>query len=307
MIHQEAASVVTSASATLGAAIDPHNASTSCYFEYGTSAGYGTSVPAPPGIGLGSGKGDVAVSVHLQGLAAGTVYHYRVVALSEVEGEPVTVEGPDQTFTTQGSGTEFSLPDGRSWEMVSPPNKQGAKILSIGFEWGDDIQAAADGGGITYGASAPFVANPAGSTSIDVAQVISTREAPGSWQTSDIDTPHNEGATAVAVGHGAEYKLFSTDLSVGLVEPADDTPLPPLPADAERTLYLREASRRVQSARHLGKRAAGHQIRQLRHRPRSGSPGPVRLCLTGLQRCGVVIGTEVDLRAEAGERRAGAV
>ena len=239
---------MTSASATLGANIDPHGALTSYYFQYSTEpivacslAGTCKEVPAAPGVSLGSGEGAVNVSVHLQGLAAATVYHYRVVALSEVEGELVTVEDPDQTFTTQGSGSEFALSDSRSWEMVSPPNKQGASIYAIGNEGGDLIQAAADGGGITYGATAPFVADPAGNRSPENAQIISTRVAPGSWQTSDIDTPHNEGAKGVAVGHSAEYKLFSTDLSLGLVEPSDDTPLPPLPADAERTLYLREA------------------------------------------------------------------
>jgi hypothetical protein len=240
-IHEESASTVTSASATLNARIDPDNVATTYYFQYGTSAAYGSTVPAPPGLSIGSAKGDLPVSVHLQGLTAGTTYHYRVVALGEPGGEPLTVNGPDQTFATQAAGTQVTQPDGRAWELVSPPNKQGAGIIAVGNEQGDDIQAAANGGGITYGATSPFVANPAGNRSLEVTQVISTRNAPGSWQTADISTPHNDGAKALAVGHSAEYKLFSTDLSAGLVEPADDTPLPPLPAGAERTLYLREA------------------------------------------------------------------
>ena len=240
-IHEQSASIVTASSATLNAKIDPDNAATTYYFQYGTSATYSSSVPAPPGVSIGAGKGDLSVGVHLQGLAAGTVYHYRVVALSETNGEPLTVDGPDRIFATQVAGAEVTQPDGRQWELVSPPNKQGAAIIALGNEQGDDIQAAANGGGITYGATASFVANPAGNRSIEVTQVISTRNAPGDWGTADISTPHNEGAKALAVGHSAEYKLFSTDLSDGLVEPADDTPLPPLPAGAERTLYLREA------------------------------------------------------------------
>ena len=136
---------------------------------------------------------------------------------------------------------EFSLPDGREWELVTPPDKQGAGILALGDEPGDDIQAAQSGDGITYGATAPFVANPAGSRSPEVTQVISLRSAPGVWSTQDIATPHNEGATELAIGHEAEYKLFSSDLSLGLVEPVGDTPLPPLPAGSEKTVYLREA------------------------------------------------------------------
>jgi hypothetical protein len=241
-IHQEAASVVTSVSTTLNALIDPDNVATTYYFQYGTSAAYGSSVPAAPGLPLGSGKGDVAVSVHVQGLAPGTVYHYRVVALSEVEGEPLTVEGPDQTFVTQSAGTEITQVDGRAWEMVSPPNKQGALIEPINPIDGQDLQASVEGGGITYSALAPFVLNPAGSRAPERTQVISTRRAPGSWETADITTEHNEGASEVAAGGLSEYKLFSSDLSLGFVEPAGYTPLPPLPAGSERTVYLRAAN-----------------------------------------------------------------
>jgi hypothetical protein len=240
-IHQEAASVVTSVSSTLNALIDPDNVATTYYFQYGTSVAYGSSVPAAPGLAVGSGKGDVAESVHVQGLTPGTVYHYRVVALAEVGGEPLTVEGPDQTFATQSAGTEITQPDGRAWEMVSPPNKRGAAIDALGGN-AQDLQASVEGGGITYSASAPFVANPAGSRTIENTQVISLRRAPGSWETADITTEHNEGASDVALGHATEYKLFSSDLSLGYVEPAGSTPLPPLPASEEGTIYLRKAN-----------------------------------------------------------------
>ena len=216
-IHEESASAVTSTSATLNATIDPHNASTTYYFQYGTSASYSGSVPAPPGLDIGSGEGDQSVSVHLQGLAVGTTYHYRVVALGEALGEAVTAEGADESFQTQSAGSESALPDRRSWELVTPPNKQGAGLIAVGNEQGADIQAADGGGAITYTATAPFVVNPQGSRSPEVTQVFSTRGAPGSWATQDISTPHTEGSTAFAVGHLREYWLFSSDLSYGLV------------------------------------------------------------------------------------------
>ncbi len=241
-IHEPSASSVTSTSATLDAGIDPNNASTSYYFEYGTSASYGSSVPVPPGAGLGSGEGTLSVSVHLQGLSPGAVYHYRVVAVSEPGGESVTVESPDETFTTQGAGSEVSLPDGRFYEMVSPPNKQGAGIYPVGRVQGGDVQAAAGGGGITYEANAAFVTNPAGNRAIESTPEISTRHAPGSWETADITTPHNEGAGEISLLDSTEYLIFSSDLSVGLVNPPGDTPLPPLPPGSEKTVYLREAN-----------------------------------------------------------------
>jgi hypothetical protein len=241
-IHGESASVVTSDSATLNATLDPHGAPTSYYFQYGTSASYETSVPAPPGLGLGAGEGDLSVGVHVQGLAAGTTYHYRVVVVGEPGGEPVTVQGPDRTFMTQAAGNQFALPDGRAWEMVTPPYKQGAGLLPVGSLGGGDIQASESGGAITYVANSPFAADPAGAHSPDVTQVYSTRNAPGSWGTQDIATPHEEGALGPEIGNPTEYKLFSSDLSLGLVEPLGRTPLPPLPPGSRKTMYLRNTN-----------------------------------------------------------------
>ena len=243
-IDSESASSVAATSATLQAQINPLGSETTYYFEYSTVATEGctpatcTSVPAPPGVSLGAGEEPVPVSVHVQGLEPGVTYHYRVVAVNELTG-PEGRAGEDRTFTTQGAGSEILLPDGRSYEMVTPPNKHGAGIFPIGREDGSDIQAAADGGGITYAATAPFAANPRGSRSIETTQALSTRTAAGSWETADISTPHNEGASQVNVDPSTEYFLFSSDLSLGIVEPKGDTPLPPLPPGAEKTVYAR--------------------------------------------------------------------
>jgi DNA-binding beta-propeller fold protein YncE len=239
---------IASTSATLSAQIDPNGSPTFYYFQYGASSSYGTDVPAPSeaaphGVLVGVNAGYQEVSVHLQGLQPGVAYHYHVVAVSELApGEYETFAGSDLTFSTQAAGGESLLPDGRDWEMVTPPYKQGAGLVADGNEQGADIQAAEDGSAITYAATSPFVENPAGSRALEVTQVFSNRIAPGSWQTNDISTAHDEGATEVAVGHSAEYKLFSPDLSYGLVEPEGDTPLPPLPAGAEKTVYLRTAA-----------------------------------------------------------------
>ena len=241
-IESQSASSVTSGSVTLDATIDPNRASTTYYFQYGTSAAYGSNLPVPPGLNLGSGEGGLSVSVHLQGLEAGTLYHYRVVAVGGLGGETVTEEGSDQAFTTQVVGNEFTLPDGREWEMVTPPDKQGAGLFGLGFEQGALIQVAEDGGAITYAVFAPFEVNPAGSYNPEVTQVFSSRSAPGVWDTQDIATPHNEGGADLPLGDESEYKLFSSDLSLGIVEPNGHTPLPPLPAGAEKTIYLRKAN-----------------------------------------------------------------
>ncbi len=242
VVQEASASGVTSTSATINAEIDPNNSPTRYYFEYGTTAAYGSSVPALPGAGVGFGEGFVDVSVHLQGLAPGTTYRYRVVAVNEPEGERFIAEGPDEMFTTQSAATGVALPDGRQWEMVTPPNKHGASLYGVGGgSDGSDIQAAAEGGAITYTSTAPLVANPAGSRTLEVEQSLSTREAPGSWGTVDVETPHDHGPIAPAPGGWPEYRLFSSDLSLGFLKPSYDGPLPPLPASAEKTIYIREA------------------------------------------------------------------
>lgn len=241
-IESASAVEVTSDSATLRALINPREAETSYYFEYGAESCAAhpsacTDLPAAPGAPVGEGAEGLGVSVLANKLAPSTTYHYRVVAINEAG----TSESTEQTYTTQSTNTAFGLPNGRMWEMVTPPNKQGADLTAVGNEQGADIQAAEDGSAITYGATAPFVENPSGSAVLEVTQVFSRRLSPGAWNTQDITTAHNEGGNAVALGHSAEYKLFSTNLELGAVEPSGHTPLPPLPAGSEKTIYLRTA------------------------------------------------------------------
>ncbi len=229
-------SAVAGTSATLQAQINPLGSETTAYFQYGTvsctaSPASCTDAPSPPGIGIGLEESDQPMSIHLQGLMPNTTYYYRAVAVNALG----TVEGPDQTFTTQPAGGEFVLPDGR--ELVTPPNKHGAGLDAIGGGGGALIQAAEGGGAITYAAEAPIVAEPQGNRSFEVEQAFS-RRGPGGWETQDIATPHNE-ASDIRIGDDAEYYFFSTDLSLGLVDPLGSTALPPLSEGSEPTPYLR--------------------------------------------------------------------
>jgi hypothetical protein len=232
-IHGESVSDVASTSTTLEATIDPNKARTSYFFQYADVDTGGckanpspcTSVPALPAT-IGEGEGDVEVQPeHVQGLVAGTVYHYRVVVLSELKaGEPEVFYGPDRTFTTQ-TASPFALPDSRQWELVSPTDKHGALIspLSGGpTELGGPLQAAEDGGAIVYRTSNPTELEPPGYAQFsDSVQVLSRRGAHG-WSTTDIATPHS---SATYVSLAPEYKIFSSDLSAGLAAPesADGT------------------------------------------------------------------------------------
>ena len=148
---EEFATEVTATSATLNARLNPLGNDTHYYFQYGTSPSYGASVPAPPGADIGSGEANQSASpLHLQNLAPGVTYHYRVVAESMLG----TVDAADATITPQGASL---------------------------------VEASEDGSKIAYVANAPIGAEPQGLAT--GSQSISTRDLSG-WSSRDISIPH---------------------------------------------------------------------------------------------------------------------
>jgi phosphodiesterase/alkaline phosphatase D-like protein len=230
-VGEASASNITSTTATLNAQVNPGGASTTYRFEYGTSPSYGASVPLPEAA-IPGGAAAVSVSEHIVGLIPNTSYHYRIVAVNSLA--PAGVDGPDQTFTTQRAGSPLTLPDGRQWEMVSPPNKLGAAILTLGAVALDDpIQASDAGNAITYAATNPIEAQPAGNS--EFPQVLSLRGSAG-WGSRDIAIPHEQPALFASP---LEYRLFSEDLSHAIVQPYEGLD-PSLSAEAsEQTAFLR--------------------------------------------------------------------
>lgn len=228
LIDGEWTTDVAATSATLNAQIDPLGTSTEYRLEYGTNTSYGETLSGS----AGDGEADVLVSDHRQSLLPGTTYHYRVVTSSALG----TVEGPDRTFTTQAaSGQELTLPDGRAWELVSPPSKSGSLIDSFGQ---DPIQAASDGSGITYGAFEPIGENePAGRSAL-LSQILSTRGRNG-WGTQDISPPHALGDEEEMELDGFEYRMFSPDLSLAAIVQTGNAPLQLSSEATEGRLYLR--------------------------------------------------------------------
>jgi phospholipase C len=112
--------------ATLSGTVDPEGSEvTNCRFEYGTTSAYGAGVPCSPPPG--SGRSPVAVSALLTGLAAGTTYHYRLVAASEQE----SADGKDATFTTP-SGKKEKAPTISSIKPASGPAGGGTDLQISG-------------------------------------------------------------------------------------------------------------------------------------------------------------------------------
>ncbi len=231
-LGDESVTDVAASSASLQTSVDPEGAGTEYRLEYGTSTAYEHSVSA----GVGAGTGEVPVSVHLQTLVSGTVYHYRFVVMQNGE----VFDGPDHVFSTQRVGGSSVLVDGRGWELVSPVDKHGALIELQ--EKGGEVQASADGGGIAYVTKGGSPGeSPVGKNELD--QVLSRRSGAG-WSTEDITLPdqlseNGRRLTGITVPN-VEYDLFSPDLSRAVVEPqVMGTPLLS-PEATERTLYLRD-------------------------------------------------------------------
>jgi hypothetical protein len=245
LIESESATALSAETATLQAEISPLGVNTSCEFEYGTSASYGSSVPCTPAPGASNTP--VLVSGELKGLTANTTYHYRVTAT--VEGIAEKGNGRDQTFTTPTTGVAPKLPDGRSYEMVSPPNKQGGYIESM-TAFGGAIQSSEDGSSLAYIVNGPIVESPEGNRSPEAQQVLSLRGST-SWANQEITPPH-EGAGGLRVGQPFdEYLIFSPDLALSFVvpfpsglTPLAEPPLSPPLTEAERKPCAESASER---------------------------------------------------------------
>jgi DNA-binding beta-propeller fold protein YncE len=257
LIEGEGVSNVTGSSATLAAEINPRSETfepgTEYRFEYGAcaslstcaSSGYEHSAPVPDAL-LGASYEVDSVSVNVQGLSAGTVYHYRVVATNHCKAsEPSVVCATDgerndhgeaivHTFTTQVAGGGSPLLDGRQWELVSPADKHGALLLGLGAG-GGLAQAAVGGDAMTFLAVNPTESDPSGYA--NEVQVLSTR-GPDGWVSRDISLPH-EHQTPGSSGQGEEYMAFSEDLSSAVVK-LDGAFEPSLsPEASEQTPYLR--------------------------------------------------------------------
>src|SRR5207248_6428799 len=86
------ATFIASFSATLNGSVDPHGLSTAVHFEYGTTTSYGLNTP----VQTKSGNIYQSVSADISGLAASTMFHFRIVATNSAG----TTYGSDKTFTT---------------------------------------------------------------------------------------------------------------------------------------------------------------------------------------------------------------
>jgi len=211
-------------SVRLRAAVNPNGLPSSYRFEIVSQAafeqsGYASALLVPPSgkAPLGSGTTTLFVSQQvgppLTPLTPATAYRYRIVA-SNQEGSSVPLE---HLLVTQATQLSFGLPDGRGYELVSPIEKNGGGVAAPEAVFGGgDFQAAptsqAAGAAVTYGSASSF---GGGQGAPPESQYLSTRTAAG-WVTQDVSAPTASGAYGPEPD-GSPYRLFSTDLSAGLL------------------------------------------------------------------------------------------
>lgn len=210
VVSRELTSEVTTSEAKLGALVGPGGIPTSYRFEYGTSSAYGQSVPFPEGA-VGEGLIARTVWAAASGLAPGTTYHYRVVAMNELG----TVYGPDQTFTTLTAaqaacpngelrgGFSVRLPDCRAYELVTPSTKFSSQPWSAG-------PAAADGNAFAFHTEEPL---PGATTAGD--EYLVTRDASG-WTPQGISPL--ESYTGILCPNSADaVSAYSSEMSRAVI------------------------------------------------------------------------------------------
>lgn len=138
-----AASGVTQTAATVAGSVNPNGFATTCRFEYGTSASYGSSIDCA--AAPGSGSSAVAASAALAGLSPGTTYHFRIVATNGGG----TSNGADATFTTAAAEQRTCLTDASlchaTLGLTSPKASVKGSTATVGVSCAGDVGARCSG------------------------------------------------------------------------------------------------------------------------------------------------------------------
>lgn len=237
-VENESFSQVSSSSAKLAATINPRSevgeGPTGYRFEYGRCTSLAACPTSPYEAVAGSGLVEADFESHdvgaeATGLQPGSAYHFRVMAENS---RGMGAGEAERAFITQPADRPLSLPDERSWELVSPAQKLGGLIEPLAKR--GLAQAAGDGLAVSYLSKAPTEAQPAGYS--NKVQVLS-RRGPEGWSSRDIALPHSS-ATGLSLGAGSEYEFFDTELSASVVQPFGEF-VPQLSEEAsESTAYL---------------------------------------------------------------------
>jgi DNA-binding beta-propeller fold protein YncE len=214
-VEEQAVSGVTDTGALLTAKLNPEGLDTHYHFQYISQADYeadggaygagAADVPLPD-LDAGSGGALASVSVSVSGLTSATAYRFRLVATNceaeeAIPGECLTVgegapggEGEDANFRT--FSTEVGLPDGRGYELVTPPDTNGRipTMSEQGRESGINFDTrfiSTDGESVVFGTEGGSIPALGGGGFHDTYEAVRT---PSGWQShfSGLDATQAE-------------------------------------------------------------------------------------------------------------------
>ena len=127
-----AATAISTTSGTMNGTVNPNSIPTTWHFEWGTSISYGNSTTS---ISAGTGTSTINISVTLNALTPGTIYHYRAVGVN-VDG---TTNGNDMTFTPGGAAVTTTVPSAVSTSTATSGGnvtfEGGTAVTSYGVCW----------------------------------------------------------------------------------------------------------------------------------------------------------------------------
>jgi hypothetical protein len=242
------AAAVGSDTATLAAFVNPLGTAAEGYFEYVDQATFEASefaeakiAPLPPALlEFGGGEEPVTRSIAISGLAPNTVYRYRIHV--DDHAVPPRHDEFGHSFRTFPSPLASGLPDGRAYEMVSPPQKNSAEVAVPGApggfvtetgqtaEFSKPEVAASSGESFTYTSFTSF-ADPEGAPGSS--QYLARRSASG-WTTANV-SPFGSYHNPLF----PPFRGFSSDLAFAGVVVSE----PPLTSGCQQgvaNLYLRD-------------------------------------------------------------------
>ena len=227
---------VSSSSATLEAQINPNGKATRYHFEYGPAQcgpNPCTSVPVPEGE-IAAGTSPATVKATVEGLAAGSVYHFRVLARNGVTAAD-KAESPDRLFATRSTPLA-GLPEGRAYEQASPVDKDGGDAIGTVPQ----LKASPEGDAVTFSST---VGVPGGAGAQEIPLYLA-RRSPSGWSTQGLLPPASAGQRAQLLGWLPGFsEVFSSARKLGDPETAALLGVPsPAGALRELTPYLPKAS-----------------------------------------------------------------
>lgn len=189
-------------SARLSGFLNPEGEAATYSFEWGQTTLYGSTTEPLPVI---AGESPVEVTTTASNLAPDTEYHFRLVATNSAG----TRYGPDVSFITYAPSPPV-LPDGRVYELVTPPENTNADAYQPGtwFESPFAVEAAENGEAVEYDAQPTHYGNGS-SGSAGGNQYVATHNAQGGWTQQNITPPE--------ASLGSNYGGFTPNLTEGWV------------------------------------------------------------------------------------------